>query len=80
MAAQGTGLLEDPLAQQKDDSSRPQPKSLLLTVGTAAVWGGLARVEGWLLCGATLGLGALGLVDDWLKLRSPNAKGLSLMM
>jgi phospho-N-acetylmuramoyl-pentapeptide-transferase len=51
-----------------------------VAVIVAAVWGGLARVEGWLLCGATLGLGLLGLVDDWLKLRSPNAKGLSLMM
>src|SRR3990167_485268 len=51
-----------------------------VAVITAAVWGGFARWEGWLLCGATLSLGLLGLVDDWLKLRSPNAKGLSLMM
>lgn len=51
-----------------------------VAVITAAVWGGLARREGWLLCGATLSLGLLGLVDDWLKLRSPNATGLSLMM
>ena len=52
----------------------------LLVVGVAAAvaigFGGLSQPEGWWVLGAALMLGAVGLVDDLLKLRRPNAKGL----
>lgn len=44
----------------------------------AAAWGGgLASRDGWLLLAALAAFGGIGLVDDWLKLRRPNAKGLA---
>lgn len=52
----------------------------LLVVGVAAAAaagaGGLARPEGWWVLGAAVILGAVGLVDDLLKLRRPKATGL----
>jgi phospho-N-acetylmuramoyl-pentapeptide-transferase len=44
-------------------------------VGVAALAGGLARREGWLVGGVALSLGAMGWWDDWLKFRQPNARG-----
>lgn len=45
-------------------------------IAVAAVTGGLRQREGWLILAATLGLGTLGLCDDWLKFRRTNARGL----
>ena len=49
---------------------------LLVAVLVAASFGGLAAQEGWLVLLAILGLGGVGLVDDWLKFRGVNALGL----
>jgi len=45
----------------------------------AAAFGGFSGFEGWLVLGAVGSLGAMGCVDDWQKLRRPNAKGLRCM-
>ncbi len=52
----------------------------LLVLGVAiavgAMFGGLARPEGWAVVMAGVGLGVIGLIDDLLKLQHPNARGL----
>ncbi|MBI4354149.1 MAG: phospho-N-acetylmuramoyl-pentapeptide-transferase [Candidatus Omnitrophica bacterium] len=50
-----------------------------VAIMVAVIWGGLATCEGWVLLGTMGSLGLMGWVDDWLKLRRPNAKGLLLM-
>lgn len=52
---------------------------LAVAVPVAIIFGGALAIEGWLLLGATLALGALGLVDDYRKLTQPNAQGLPSM-
>ncbi|MBI3320143.1 MAG: phospho-N-acetylmuramoyl-pentapeptide-transferase [Candidatus Omnitrophica bacterium] len=47
-----------------------------IAAGVAAVFGGLSRFEGWLVLGASVALGIVGLRDDRLKLIRPNAAGL----
>lgn len=47
-----------------------------IAIGMAIVFGGLSRREGWVVLGAIMGLGLVGLVDDALKLQRPHAKGL----
>jgi len=42
----------------------------------AALAGGLAHRDGWLVLGAVLGMGAVGLFDDCLKFRNAHATGL----
>lgn len=42
----------------------------------AVAAGGLRGFDGWLVLAAVGGLGLLGLWDDWLKFRNPNAVGL----
>ncbi|MBI3087990.1 MAG: phospho-N-acetylmuramoyl-pentapeptide-transferase [Candidatus Omnitrophica bacterium] len=51
---------------------------LVIGVGTAvaAAFGGFSTREGWALLFGLGGVGLIGLADDWLKLRRPNAKGL----
>ena len=51
---------------------------LVLGVATcvAVVFGGLSHRDGWIVLGSIIGLGLVGLLDDALKLRRPNAKGL----
>lgn len=52
----------------------------LLVAGVAAAvaigFGGLSRPEGWWVLGTILSLGAVGVLDDVLKLRASNATGL----
>ena len=52
----------------------------LLVLGVAVVsaigFGGLSAPEGWVVLGALVSVGALGMVDDLLKFRRPNAKGI----
>lgn len=45
-------------------------------VAVAALFGGLSHRHGWLVLIGLAGLGMIGLIDDWLKLRHPNAAGL----
>lgn len=47
-----------------------------IAAGVAVLFGGLSRFEGWLVLGASVALGAVGLRDDCLKLIRPNAAGL----
>jgi len=47
-----------------------------VAIGVAVVWGGLSHRDGWIVLGSIIGLGLVGLLDDALKLRRPNAKGL----
>ena len=51
---------------------------IVLGVGilVVAASGGLAHRDGWLVLGAVLGMGAVGLWDDWLKFRRASAVGL----
>lgn len=53
----------------------------VLSVGilVAVAAGGLARREGWLVLGAVTGLAAVGLCDDYLKCRGPNAVGIRVL-
>ena len=50
---------------------------LTIGVGVAALAGGLAHRDGWLVLGAVAGLGLLGFCDDWLKFRGRNATGMA---
>ncbi|MBI3325036.1 MAG: phospho-N-acetylmuramoyl-pentapeptide-transferase [Candidatus Omnitrophica bacterium] len=66
-----------PLQQAKQGT--PTMGGLLVigvALASAAAFGGLSSPEGWIVLAATIGVGAIGLADDLLKLRQPNAKGL----
>ena len=52
---------------------------LAAAVIAAGLAGGLRAAEGWLVLAAALGLGLVGALDDWMKFRRPNAKGLPAM-
>ena len=45
-------------------------------MAVAAAAGGLAHRDGWLVLGAVIGMGAVGLLDDYLKFRKAHAVGL----
>ncbi len=47
-----------------------------VAIVVAAGFGGFAHPHGWAIASGIMGLGVVGLIDDWLKLRSPYAKGL----
>ena len=67
------------LSYQETKQDTPTMGGLLvLGIGilVAALTGGLMRREGWLVLGAVTALGAVGLFDDWLKFRGPNAIGI----
>jgi len=49
---------------------------LIVAVLLAAVGGGLKTPDGWLIVFAVTAMGAVGLLDDGLKLRRENARGL----
>jgi len=49
---------------------------LCIAVLVAVATGGLRHREGWLVLGAILGLGTVGLLDDLMKFRGQNATGL----
>ena len=64
---------------QEDKQGTPTMGGILvlgIASGVAAVCGGLSRFEGWLVLGASVALGIVGLSDDRLKLTRPNAAGL----
>ena len=66
-----------PLQQAKQGT--PTMGGLLvlgMAAGVAVMCGGLSSREGWVVLGAIIGLSLVGVVDDTLKLRRPNAKGL----
>ncbi len=67
------------LAYQEAKRATPTMGGLfVLAVGVlmAVAAGGLSRREGWLVLGAVAGLAAVGLCDDYLKFRGPNAVGI----
>ncbi len=67
------------LAYQERKQGTPTMGGLfVLSVGivVAAVAGGLAHRNGWLVLGALTGLGVVGLFDDCLKFRGANGRGL----
>ena len=49
---------------------------LAVAVLVAAAAGGLSGRQGWMVLGALLGLGGVGLADDCLKFTGPNALGI----
>jgi len=51
---------------------------LVLGIGAlvAATFGGLSRPAGWVVLGTLITMGTVGLADDLLKLKRPNATGL----
>ena len=49
---------------------------LAVAVLAAVAAGGLSSREGWMVLGAVLGLGAVGLADDCLKFKGANAVGI----
>ena len=67
------------MAYQQGKQQTPTMGGLfVLGVGTlvAVAAGGLAYREGWLVLGAVIGMGTVGLFDDYLKFRHANAAGL----
>lgn len=67
------------LAYQERKQGTPTMGGLfVLPVGlvVAVAAGGLTHRDGWLVLAAVLALGAVGWIDDVLKFREPNAKGL----
>jgi phospho-N-acetylmuramoyl-pentapeptide-transferase len=67
------------LAYQQMKQGTPTMGGLfVLSVGmvVAALAGGLTHRDGWLVLGAVVGLGTIGLVDDCLKFRRPDSRGL----
>jgi len=69
-----------PLAAYQETKPRTPTMGGLFVLGVgclvAAMGGGLSDRAGRLVLGAVVGLGAIGLVDDTLKFRRPNATGL----
>ena len=64
---------------QKAKQGTPTMGGLLVLASgilVAVLAGGLRHPDGWIVLGATLAMGAVGLVDDWLKFQGPNARGL----
>lgn len=67
------------LAYQQSKASTPTMGGLIVLavgIGIAALANGFSSREGWLVCTAIIGLGAIGLCDDLLKFQGPNAVGL----
>ena len=67
------------LPLQESKHGTPTMGGLLVlgvAVFVAGLFGGLNGREGWLVLMAIAGLGAVGWVDDLMKLKQPNAKGL----
>ncbi len=67
------------LAYQETKQQIPTMGGLFMLAAAilvAAGSGGLAHPDGWLVLGGVTGLGGLGLWDDYLKFRNPNAVGL----
>ena len=68
-----------PLQAYQHAKPRTPTMGGVFAVGSAvaAVWicGGLASRNSWLVLAAMLGMGAIGLVDDWMKFRGSNAVG-----
>ena len=52
---------------------------LVIAILIAVASGGLDHREGWLVLGAVTGLAVVGLYDDCLKFRAPNALGIRTM-
>ncbi len=52
---------------------------LAMAMLVAVLAGGLGCREGWVVLGAVIAMGLVGLTDDLLKLKRPNAKGLRPM-
>lgn len=50
-----------------------------IAISVAVVFGGVSELEGWLIGATILAAGALGMMDDLLKLKRPNANGLRSM-
>lgn len=69
-----------PLAAYQETKPRAPTMGGLFVLGVGGVaamlWGGLADRAGWLVLGAGVGFGAIGLVDDALKFHRPGACGL----
>lgn len=66
-------------AYQAQKRSTPTMGGLVVLAAgmlVAAFSGGLSSRNGWIVLAATLALGAIGLVDDGLKFRGPNGRGL----
>ena len=67
------------LAFQAEKQKTPTMGGLFVlpvAILVAAMGGGLAHREGWVVLGAVIGLAAVGLFDDRLKFRGRNAAGL----
>ncbi len=65
--------------QQRTKQGIPTMGGLLVlgvALAVAVLGGGMQSREGWLLVFVVVSMAAVGLVDDVLKLRHPNAKGL----
>lgn len=51
---------------------------MILAVSVAVLlWSDLSNVYTWITLGSLLGFGAIGFVDDWLKIKKRNADGIS---
>ncbi len=50
---------------------------ILAVVVAVLLWSDLGNVYTWITLGALLGFGAIGFVDDWLKIRKRNSDGIS---
>ncbi|HUX36568.1 MAG TPA: phospho-N-acetylmuramoyl-pentapeptide-transferase [Rectinemataceae bacterium] len=50
---------------------------ILAVVVAVLLWSDLTNVYTWITLGALLGFGAIGFVDDWLKIRKRNSDGIS---
>ena len=51
---------------------------LFVGIAVALAAGGLSHQDGWIVLGAVLAMGVVGLVDDGLKFRGVNARGLRM--
>lgn len=67
---------------QKGKSGTPTMAGVFvlpIAILVAALWGGFAHRDGWLVFASIIGFGAVGLCDDILKFRGPNATGLRML-
>jgi phospho-N-acetylmuramoyl-pentapeptide-transferase len=50
---------------------------LVAVIGSVILWGDLSNIYVWIVCFVTLGMGAVGFVDDYRKVIMKDPKGLS---
>ncbi|MDY7002172.1 MAG: phospho-N-acetylmuramoyl-pentapeptide-transferase, partial [Thermodesulfobacteriota bacterium] len=77
----GQYIQEDGVEAHRQKAGTPTMGGLLMGAGLLAgvfLWGDLTNVYVWLAVLVFVGFGLIGFIDDWLKIKRKNNKGLSV--